>query len=287
MIKSTNPVYIMLQYGYSLEKFHRKIKEYLVDNFSLIYNVSSYVLSFDNDSVFEITYYTDKMKCLFDIDDNVKSVFVKIKYVRGVVLPIALAKRICSYIQNGIIIVPYESIDARNNLFVTQQYGDNYSTKVQVPIPMKVLDTFASENQSKYAVLYEVKYDTVHTRRIDLYEKVTKACIKLKYNHDIDISQISEVIFDCKYYYIGCHTSRLGAMLSVSKDTNTNTIYLNIDMSDYDSLISIMTMDKVRIKISDIKSEDVSIESISYKIPGRGDDVVCEQTYELVDNMKG
>ena len=46
-------------------------------------------------------------------------------------------------------------------------------------------------------------------------------------------------------------------------------------------------MDKVRIKISDIKSEDVSIESISYKIPGRGDDVVCEQTYELVDNMKG
>ena len=204
MIKSTNSVYIMLQYGYSLEKFHRKIKEYLVDNFSLIYNVSSYVLSFDNDSVFEITYYTDKMKCLFDIDDNVKSVFVKIKYVRGVVLPIALAKRICSYIQNGIIIVPYESIDARNNLFVTQQYGDNYSTKVQVPIPMKVLDTFASENQSKYAVLYEVKYDTVHTRRIDLYEKVTKACIKLKYNHDIDISQISEVIFDCKYYYIGC-----------------------------------------------------------------------------------
>lgn len=285
MIKSTNSVYIMLQYGYSLEKFHRKIKEYLVDNFSFIYNVSSYVLSFDNDSVFEITYYTDKIKSLFDIDDNVKSGFVKIKYVRGVVLPIALAKRICSYIQNGIIIVPYESIDARHNLFVTQQHGDNYSTKVQVPIPMKVLDTFASENPSKYAVLYEVKYDKIITS-VDLYEKVTKACIKLKYNHDIDISQISEVIFDCKYYYIGCHTFRLGATLYVSKDTNTNTIYLHIDMSDNDSLISIMTMDKVRIKISDIKSDDVSIESISYKIPSRDDDIVCGQTYELVDNMK-
>ena len=31
MIKPTNPVYIMLQYGYSLERFHRSIKGYLVD----------------------------------------------------------------------------------------------------------------------------------------------------------------------------------------------------------------------------------------------------------------
>ena len=283
MIKSTNSVYIMLQYGYSLEKFHRKIKEYLVDNFSFIYNVSSYTLSFDNHSVFEITYYTDKIKCLFDIDDNVKSGFVKIKYVAGAVQPIAFAKRICSYIENGIIIVPYESIDARHNLFVTQHYGENYSTNVQVPISMKVLDAFGSENPSKFAVLYDVKYDKIITS-VDLYTKVTGACVKLKYNSDIDISQILKVGFDCKYYIIGAHRYEpYAATLSVSLDTNTNTVYLKIDMSDNDSLISIMTMDKVRIKIDGIKSDDIYVESISYKIPGRGDDIVCNQTYELVD----
>lgn len=54
-------------------------------------------------------------------------------------------------------------------------------------------------------------------------------------------------------------------------------------MVDYDdSLISIMTMDTVRIKIDGIKSEDVCVESISYKILGR-DDVVSNQTFELVD----
>ena len=280
MIKPTNPVYIMLQYGYSLERFHRNIKGYLVDNFSLIDNGDSYILSFDDNNVFEITYYTDKLKCLFDIDDNVKSVFVKIRYVTGVVLPIALAKRICSYIGNGIIIVPYESIDARNNLFVTQQYGDNYSTKVEVPISMKVLDTLHSE--SKYAVLYDVKYDKKITSA-DLYKKVTGACIKLKYDHDINISEISGVVFDCKYYHIAAYKLTYVAMLSVSKDTNTNTIYLQIHMPNYDSLISIMTMDTVRIKIDGIKSEDVCVESISYKILGRDDDVVSDQTFELVD----
>jgi hypothetical protein len=80
-------------------------------------------------------------------------------------------------------------------------------------------------------------------------------------------------------------------MLSVSKDTNANTIYLQIDMPNNDSLISIMTMDTVRIKIDGIKSEDVCVESISYKILGRDDDVVSDQTFELVDsfdnNMKG
>lgn len=279
-------VYIMLQYGYSIQKFHNKIKKYLTDDFCFTNNGGTYELNFDDDA-FEITYYTDRLKELFDIDDNVEGVFVEIKRKYGHTHIIAFAKRICNYIENGIIIVPNVSVDPNHNLFVVQQYGENYSTKVETPISMKVLDAFGSENPSKYAVLYDVKYNKIITS-VDLYEKITGACIKLKYNHDIDISQISEVIFDCKYYIIGAHRYELyAAMLSVSKDTNTNTIYLQIDMSDNDSLISIMTMDKVRIKIDGIKSDDVCVESISYKIPSRDYDVVYEQawnqTFELVD----
>ena len=55
-------------------------------------------------------------------------------------------------------------------------------------------------------------------------------------------------------------------------------------MVDYDdSLISIMSMDTVRIKIDGIKSDDVCVESISYRILGRDCDIVCGQTFELVD----
>jgi hypothetical protein len=294
-IIDVNTVYIMLQYGYSVQKIHNKIKNYLTDNFCFI-NVggTTYRLNFD-DNTFEITYYTDKLKRLFDIDDNVKGVFVEIKRIYGNTHAIAFAKRICNYIENGIIIVPNASVDPNHNLFVVQQYGENYSTKVEAPISMKVLDAFGSENPSKYAILYDVKYDKNITY-VDWYEKVTGACIKLKYDNDIDISQILKVGFDCKYYIIGAHRyEHYVAMLSVSKDTNTNTIYLQIDMyDDNDSLISIMTMDTVRIKIDGVKSEDVCVESISYRILGRDYDIVCEQTFdqtfeivESFNNMKG
>ena len=292
-IIDVNTVYIMLQYGYSVQKFHEKIKNYLTDDFCFINNggrtCRTYILNFD-ENTFEITYYTDKLKRLFDIDDNVEGVFVKIRRIYGNTHAIAFAKRICNYIENGIIIVPNASVDPNHNLFVVQQYGENYSTKVEVPISMKVLDTFGSENPSKYAILYDVNYGKDITS-VDWYERVTGACIKLKYNNDIDISQILKVGFDCKYYIIGAHRyEHYVAMLSVSKDTNTNTIYLQIDMyDDNDSLISIMTTDTVRIKIDGIKSEDVCVESISYKILGRDYDydIVCEQTsdqtFELVD----
>ena len=285
-IIDVNTVYIMLQYGYSVQKFHEKIKNYLTDDFCFINNGGRtcriYRLNFD-ENTFKITYYRDKLKRLFDIDDDVEGVFVKIERIYGNTHAIAFAKRICNYIENGIIIVPNVSVDPNHNLFVVQQYGENYSTKVQVPISMKVLDTFGSENPSKYAILYDVNYGKDITS-VHWYERVTGACVKLKYNSDIDISQILKVGFDCKYYIIGAHRYEpYAATLSVSKDTNTNTVYLKIDMSDNDSLISIMSMDKVRIKIDDIKSDDVYVESISYKIPGRGDDIVCDQTYELVD----
>ena len=283
-IVDVDTVYIMLQYGYSVKKFHEKIKNYLTYDFCFISNGDgTYKLKFD-DNTFELTYYIDKLKRLFDIDDNVEGVFVKIKRNYGNTHAISFAKRICNYIENGIIIVPNASVDPRHNLFVVQQYGENYSTKVEAPISMKVLDTFGSENPSKYAILYGVNYGKDITP-VDLYEKVTGACIKLKYNNDINISEISNVGFDCKYYVTGAHRY---SNLSASKDTTTNTIYLQIDMVDYDdSLISIMTMDKVRIKIDGIKSDDVCVESISYKILGRDYDVVCEQTsdqtFELVD----
>ena len=282
-IIDVNTVYIMLQYGYSVQKFHEKIKNYLTDDFCFINNggrtCRTYRLNFD-ENTFEITYYTDKLKRLFDIDDNVEGVFVKIKRIYANTNPIAFAKRICNYIENGIIIVPNVSVDPNHNLFVVQQYGENYSTKVEVPISMKVLDTFGSENPSKYAILYDVNYGKDITS-VHWYKRVTGACVKLKYNNDINISEISKVGFDCKYYIIGSHRYD---NLFASKDTTTNTIYLQIDMVDYDdSLISIMTMDKVRIKIDGIKSDDIYVESISYKIPGRGDDIVCNQTYELVD----
>lgn len=282
-IIDVNTVYIMLQYGYSVQNFHEKIKNYLTDDFCFINNggrtCRTYRLNFDDDS-FEITYYTDKLKRLFDIDDNVEGVFVKIKHIYGHTHVIAFAKRICNYIENGIIIVPNTSVDPNHNLFVVQQYGENYSTKVQVPISMKVLDTFGSENPSKYAILYDVNYGKDITS-VHWYERVTRACVKLKYNNDINISEISGVGFDCKYYNIGFHRYN---NLSASKDTTTNTIYLQIDMVDYDdSLISIMSMDTVRIKIDGIKSDDVCVESISYRILGRDCDIVCGQTFELVD----
>jgi len=246
-------VYIMLEFGYSVEEFHKKIKDYLATGFSIVKRTTNNYDIFVDRCEYNITYFTDRISKVFNIDDNFRVGFVKIICRAGLISPLTLARRLCNYVENGMIIVPNQSI-GNHNYYAYVHCGEDYSFKSVFPLnPRHYQDIVDNEDPIKYSILYDVN---IHFSNGD-YIKMDMMKIKVQTNKSLD--NVSKIVVD-----LGLYDKRYFIYNNASIEICDGGYYIVLNDTKDDSLSLLSFANNVTFHIEDVDTSDMTIASVEY-----------------------